>query len=202
MADDYITLEELFNTTELTGTNFANHDARGAIASASQAIDEYCGRFFFTGGTADVRYYTPAESRHLSVDDIVACTTFKTDLDGDGTFETTWTVNRDFTLEPLNAAADGKPYEEIRVHPASGFRFSCWPRSAQVTGQFGWPAVPAPVKQATTIMATRLMKRAREAPFGVVGLGIDNTAVRVARVDPDVAFLLDPFVRGCGVMVA
>ena len=71
-----------------------------------------------------------------------------------------------------------------------------------MTGVFGWSEVPAPVKQATTIMATRLLRRAREAPFGVVGLGLDNAPVRIAKIDPDVAFLLNPFVKGGGVLAA
>jgi hypothetical protein len=51
------------------------------------------------------------------------------------------------------------------------------------------------------IMSVRLMKRAREAPFGVASVGFDGAAVRIARVDPDVAFLLDNWVRGYGVLV-
>jgi hypothetical protein len=76
------------------------------------------------------------------------------------------------------------------------------PSSVAVTGQFGWPAVPAQVIEATTILATRLLRRAREAPFGVVGLGIDGAAVRISRFDPDVGFLLDPLVKGSGVLAA
>jgi hypothetical protein len=173
------------------------------LSAASRGIEEACGRRFWVDSDAtNVRYYTPSEPRYLPVDDLVTCGTFQTDEDGDGTFETTWTVNTDYVLEPLNAAADGKPYEEIRVHPAGSLRFPCWPRSVAVTGKFGWPAVPAQVHEATTIVATKLLKRAREAPFGVVGLGIDNVAVRIARTDPDVTWLLEPLERGHGVMVA
>jgi hypothetical protein len=57
--------------------------------------------------------------------------------------------------------------------------------------------VPAQVKEATSILAARLIRRMREAPFGVVVVGgIDvGAAARIARVDPDVRFLLEPFTR-------
>jgi hypothetical protein len=54
--------------------------------------------------------------------------------------------------------------------------------------------VPAPIVDATTMLANRLLKRKREAPLGVVALGID-TAARVARTDPDVLGLIEPYIR-------
>ncbi len=69
-------------------------------------------------------------------------------------------------------------------------------RSIKVTGQFGWPAVPAPISEATTLLASRLFKRAREAPLGVFGLGVDGTTVRISRTDPDVAAMIAPYNRG------
>ena len=204
MANEYLSLTELKATSELYGFSFADEDARQAISAASRGIDEYCGRRFYSDADASsIRYYTPVEPQYLEIDDLVTCGTVATDSDGDGVFETTWTVNTNYILEPLNAAADGKPYERLRVAPYGGY---FWPyrgrRSVAVTGMFGWSSVPPTVKEATTIMATRLLKRAREAPFGVVGLGLDNVAVRISQVDPDVAFLLDPFVRGQGILIS
>jgi hypothetical protein len=97
-------------------------------------------------------------------------------------------------LEPLNAAEDGKPYTML-THLAGG-----WPatlRSVSVAGLWGWPAVPAPIKQATGILASRLLLRHREAPFGVVFSGAEvGVATRIARSDPDVMFLIDQYVEG------
>lgn len=199
--NEYVTLEELKASSELTGFSFADYDARKALEAASRGIDEYCGRRFWADtDTTSVRYYTPLDSGCAAIDDLVTVGTVEIDYDGDGTHETTWT-SADYTLAPLNAAADAKPYEEIRARSwTTGF--PCFTGSVKVTGQFGWSAVPAQVHEATTIIATKLLKRAREAPFGVVGLGIDNVAVRIARTDPDIQFLLDPLVRGQGVMVA
>jgi hypothetical protein len=200
---DYITVTEFKATAELIGFSFADNDIAPAISAASRGIDEYCGRRFYPDAdTTAVRYYSPTRPRTLNIDDLIALGTVQADIDADGTFETTWILNRDYLLEPLNAAADAKPYEWIRVHPASNQRFPVWPRSIKVTGQFGWTAVPPTVKEATTIMATRLLRRARDAPFGVVGLGIDQTAIRIGRTDPDVGFLLDNFVKGQGILIA
>jgi hypothetical protein len=52
------------------------------------------------------------------------------------------------------------------------------------------------VQEATGLLATKLLRRVREAPFGIVALGIDPAAaMRIAKVDPDVAFLLGPYTR-------
>jgi hypothetical protein len=40
------------------------------------------------------------------------------------------------------------------------------------------------------------MRRAREAPFGVLALGIEGGEIaRIARTDPDVMMLISPFIR-------
>lgn len=201
---DYITAEELKYTTEMTGFNFADGDIPRAISATSKAIEEYCGVASFST-IADTRYFTPTAPYYLNVDDLVSVSTFAVDNDGDGAFEISWSYPRDYVLEPLNAPAWGKPYDTVRVQWTGSKRFPYWPthRSVQVIGTFGWPAVPDPVRQAALIMTSRLLRRAREAPFGVVGLGIDNVGVRINRtVDSDICFLLDPFISGGGIMVA
>ncbi len=195
---EYITLEELKYSTEMTGFSFADLNAQIAISATSRAIEEYTGVLTF-GTIADTRYFTPMEYQYLAIDDLISCSTFATDNDGDGVFETSWTLNRDYVLAPFNALAWGKPFQEAQVHPRGTRRFVPWPRSVSVVGTFGWPSIPDPVKHATLIMASRLLRRAREAPFGVVGLGLDNAAVRISRpIDSDICFLLDPFVRDAG----
>ena len=116
---------------------------------------------------------------------------------GDGVYEESWMNGVDFVFEPLNAAADGRPWELVRCHPRGSYRFPTdYPRAVKVTGRFGWPAVPPAIVEATTILASKLLRRAREAPFGIVSFGVDGGAARIARTDPDVAFLVRPFIRG------
>jgi hypothetical protein len=121
------------------------------------------------------------------------------DVDGDGTFEETLTVNTDYVAHPLNAATDGWPWDRLELHPLSSATFyPQYPRSIQVTGKFGWATVPYPIVQATTILTHKLLRRAREAPFGILAFGEGDSA-RIARTDPDVAMLIAPYMRTWGV---
>lgn len=192
LLNAYVELEEFKSTAELTNTSFADQDIQNALLAASRGIDTaFHRRYWLDTDDTSVRYYSPNGGCTVEIDDIVDVTSIVSDRDGDGTFEETWVENTDFVLEPLNAAEDGKPWETIRIHPNGSYSFSSYPRSLKVTGQFGWPAVPAEVKQATTMIATRLLKLAREAPFGVVALGFEGEAVRVARFGADFEFLRD-----------
>lgn len=193
----YVELEQLKSTSETTGFTFADQDGLLALAAASRACDKMTGRRFYLDVDAtQVRYYTANGTRRLIIDDLVTLTTLKVDRTGDGVYEETWTVGTDFVLEPLNAAADTRPYENILIRKNRGLYWPCEvEKGVEVTGKFGWLTVPSDIKTATTLIAARLVKRMREAPFGVVALGVDGTAVRIARTDPDVAMLLEDFDR-------
>lgn len=192
---NYVELEELKATLELSGYSFADSDLKAAVAAASRGIDQACGRrFYLDTGTANVRTYTPASTTVLHIDDLTVLTSLKTDDSGDGTFENTWALNTDYTREPLNAASDSWPWTTLRKHPSGSYSFPTnYPRSVELTGQFGWPAVPPAVTEATSILAAKLLRRAREAPFGIVAFGGEGGVMRIARMDPDVAFLIDPY---------
>ncbi len=198
---DYVTLEEIKNSQELVGVSFADYDAMKALGAASRAVENITGRPTF-GTSVGTRYYTPTRERWVSIDDLLTVSSVATDQDGDGAFETAWTQNSHYVLEPLNNAAIGWPYDELRVHPHGGLYLPCWPRSLAVAGTFGWPSVPEDVYAATMIIATQTVKRMREAPFGVVGFGIDNIAVRIAKTDAQICMFLDPYVKGQGVLAA
>ncbi len=198
---DYISMAELKNALELSNLTYADNEIRMAIPAASRGIDEYCGRTFSSGGTADVRYFTPYDPRMVEVDDLISATTVESDYNADGVYETTWATT-DYVLEPVNAPSLSKPYETLRVYPLGNQRLTLYPNSVKITGQFGWDTPPAGVKQATMIMAERLVQRSRSAPFGVVVSGFDQAAFRIPSVDPDIRFLLEPYIRGGGIMVA
>jgi hypothetical protein len=195
-AQNYVSLEAFKHTLTLASETFADADITVALAAASRAVDKAAGRRFYADASAsNVRYYTPADSWLLAIDDVVTITSLKTDDAGDGTFENTWTVNVDYVAEPLNAASDSEPWTHLSVHPSGSYTFPSYPRSVELTGKFGWPSVPAEIRQATTIAAHRLLRRAREVPFGVAGIGLDGSAVRIVSQDPDVAALVAPYSR-------
>lgn len=191
----YVTREEMKHTLELTGLTFADLDIDQAIAAASIGIDKYVDRSFGTSGGTEVRYFTPVRGGWIQIDDLVTCATFESDSDGDGVYETTWTEGTDFRLAPFNAAAKGEPYERVTVMRTATKRFYSYPGSVKITGTWGWPEIPAPVKQATQIIAERLMRRARDAPFGVVAVGIDAGGMQIPKLDPDMRFLLEEYMR-------
>lgn len=198
MANEYVTAAAFKATLSLTGETYADADINVALEAASRGLDELCGRrFWVDADAAQVRYYQPINRDIVRVDDIVTLTTLQTDPGGDGTYESTWTLNTDHVLEPANAVADSRPYELIVRHPTGNYYFPVGiPRGVKVTGKFGWAAVPPAIVQATTILASQLLRRSREAPFGIVSFGVDGAAARIARTDPNILFLTNGLTRG------
>lgn len=194
---DYATPEYLKATLQLDGTTYANLDVENAISAASRAIDQWCGRRFYADTIAGDRYYTPTSSGLVLIDDLYDFDALLTDQDGDGTFEQSWTENTGFVLEPLNAAADGWPYTQIRLHPSSTVSFpASFPRSVKLTGKFGWSEVPDPVQRACGLLASKILKRSREDPLGAAeAMALGGAVVRMTEADPMVSRLLAPFIR-------
>lgn len=192
---DYITSSELSASLSLTGYTFATADISACITAASRVVDMYTGRNFTTAGSTLTRYYTPESPNILMIDDATSIVSVAIDRNEDGTFEETWATT-DYVAEPLNAAADSKPYETLRVRGTGRYT---WPRgiekSVSVSATFGWDAVPTEVKVATTVLASQLLKRSREAPFGIVSFTGSDVAMRIARTDPQVNMLLTDLQR-------
>lgn len=193
----YVDATTLKATLELAGSTFVDTDVASAVSAASSWIDQACGRTFGKDATTDVaRKFIPINAGYVLIDDLCTFTSL-TDESGN-----TWTKDVDFYLEPINAAADGWPYTAIRtiarpfLYPLSSMSagWQSFDSRITVTGQWGWSSVPAPIVEATTILAGRLLSRAR-SPLGVIGMGIDGVGVRVPRVDPDVQALIAPYQR-------
>lgn len=174
-----------------------------AIESASRLIDGYCGRSFFGGGTA-TRLFVASDDFVVQIDDMAgtAGLVIATDLEADGSFNTTWDLT-DYQLEPLNQIADGLtswPYTRIRAIGDYLWPISGGEALVRVTSnQWGWPSIPDPIEQACVIQSLRIFKRL-DSPLGVLGFG-DMGVVRVGRsLDPDVAQMIDPYrrLRGIG----
>lgn len=195
MANEYADAEDLKETLSLAEESFADADVALALTAASRGIDNVTGRRFWKDATAKTRYYSATAWDRVWIDDLAELTTLSVDINDDGTFTQTWTLNTDFFLEPLNAVEDGWPWTSIKVRGRSGMYLPVCERSVRVVGKFGWLAVPDTIEQAAKIIASKLIKRAREAPFGVVGTSMDGVAVRIATSDAEVAGLVGPYVR-------
>lgn len=192
---DYCTLADVKNALNLQGQTYADEDITRAITAASRAIDAICNRRFYPDADAlQVRRYRPVNSGYCLVDDICEFTSLVAQ-------ESTWVLDQDFYLEPVNADADGRPWTGIRTI-ARPFLFTladmptgwaAFDGRVQVTAKFGWLAPPAEIIQATVLYASRLLVRTRQAPLGIVSAGMDSPAVRLSRTDPDVAALIGPY---------
>lgn len=196
IENGYATLEDVKAAARITD-NIDDGLLEIAIESASRDIDAYTERVFYNAGTA-TRVYIPQDIYLLETDDLISVDSIKTDTTGEGGFNETW-LTTDYQLEPLNGVAGGitTPYTRIRA-----IESKLWPiyeprdinagqASVQITGEFGFSAIPIAIKQATILASLRAYKR-YESPTGVLGFS-DVGVVRIGRLDPDVQRLTDPW---------
>ncbi|RLA30263.1 MAG: hypothetical protein DRR03_10910 [Gammaproteobacteria bacterium] len=174
-----------------------------SIEAASRQIDDHVGRGrkFWVDGSVVARKYFPCSARTLYVDDVSTVTGLivKVDTSDDGTFDTTLTINTDFTVHPANAAAEVpvRPFENIRLIDGAlaGFVSSSSGRpSVEVTAKYGWPAVPEAVERACVFQAKNIFK-APDTMYGSFQLAQEGSALKVPSMDPLARALLEGFIR-------
>lgn len=164
-----------------------------SINSASRLIDQYCNRNFYSGVAGEVRYYKADDGYTCWIDDAQTITEVVTASTDPTIFDTTWATS-DYQVNPVNRLANGGYYPITAITAIDNYLFPTWGDMAlvRVTGTFGWPSVPEPVKFAAIIQASRLFKRL-ESPLGVAGVS-DIGIMRVgSNIDGDVAQLINPF---------
>ena len=197
---DYISVPQL---RDYIGSDTSNFEAVAASVCrvVSRAVESMCGRNFAAAGTVAAARSIPTEWRRdlyeHGVYDIATTTdlVIKTDTDGDGTFETTWTAT-DYQLEPLNgivSGRDGYPYDRIRA--VGDYSFPWLPHgqaALQVTARWGWVATPDEVEHAALVGAAELFK-GKDAIDGYVGL--DGWGPVRIRENPKVRALLGPYMK-------
>ena len=189
----YATLSEFKAAVGITDST--DDTALQSVLDATDTlIDLYCDRKTGFGTASETRFYTAEDYEYVLTDDLVSVTTLQTDDDANGTYETTWTSGTDYVLAPRNAALDGFPYTEIDTSVT-------WPRNfpkdvylgVRVVGVFGFPSVPAAVKQAEIIQAGAVWN-SRTAPFGVIGSADLGGILRMSRaLHPEAALILEPY---------
>lgn len=197
VVNGYATLAAL--KAELgVGDSVDDTQLESALAAASRQIDGYCSRRFWQDATVVSRYFHPTSARLARLDDDVSTATglvVATDDDGDGTWETTWTRDVDYVLEPLNAEHETpvRPWRVVRaIYTRSTFPILVDGRPGlKVTAKWGWPAVPDDVSRACLVQATQLHK-AVDAPFGMVQSDLGVTTMR-SRLHPQAEALLSPY---------
>lgn len=197
ITNGYATLSEVKAAARITDTV---DDAllEMAIESSSRLIDSVCERRFFTSGT-ETHYYVPTNAYVVDIDDVPGTAiTLETSSAADGVYDVTWVLSRDAQLEPLNRNSSGLTFPVTRIRAVGEYLFpmdSIGTTTVKVTAPIGFnsgtASIPMAIRQATIISALRVYKRL-DSPLGIAGFG-DLGAVRVSRVDPDIAAMVAPF---------
>lgn len=195
----YCSAEELKSRLGLTRSDDDSEIAL-AVAAASRAVDGYCERYFYRA--TDTRTYVPRDLYSVRIDDLVSVTTLATDPSGTtaqgGTFPITWPAGS-YQLLPYNPGKTGEPWPYTSIRAVGGLTFP-WVTPLilmrmdriQVTGVFGWPAVPQAVRTATLIAAAELF-RMKDTPMG--GGEPGEFTVATVGANPRIGELLGPYVR-------
>lgn len=193
-APDYLLLEAARKWIRIK--NPANVDDDDeieiAISAASRAIDKACNRQFGKTTGAEERFYTAwfDDERWrwiVDVDDFQSAVGLVVTIGGVAT--------TDYTKEPVNAAAEGKPWEWLSIDPRTA---AVVPTGADhevgvTANPWGWTAFPVQVPLAARIQMARFLKR-REAAFGIAG-SPEMQMRLLSKLDPDVELMLGDLVR-------
>lgn len=190
IVNGYCSLAEVKSALMITD-NADDAKLERAIEGASRRIDGYCGRFFYQR-SATVKLFARYVDTLFIQDDLVSVTTLKTDDAGDQSFSTTWTAGTDYALEPYDTNLTGLPYYRLTAVGGKTFPIFTYPAipGVQITGVWGFSAVPHDIREACVLLAIRGFAR-YNAALGVVGFA--DMAIQVRAVDPDVRDFLDPY---------
>lgn len=123
------------------------------LTAISRYLEKKLGRFFNKDAAPVARVFTsPAPSRILLIDDLAAApSSVIVDLDMSGALTDTPLTSTQYELSPVNAllGPEPEPYTAICI-PSWSTAVAFMPgQRVQVTGTWGWPDVPEPIKRAT-----------------------------------------------------
>lgn len=162
------------------------------VDAVSRAIDRCCNRQFGLVAAPVERFYTARVDYErgrwvVDIDDLMSSVGLVVEVDG--------TAVTTYRLEPVNAAADGRPWESLSFDPESVALPTGADVEVGVTAPWGWSAVPGAVELAARLQGSRFNAR-RDSPYGVAGSPSDGSEMRLlSRLDPDVAVSLKDYRR-------
>jgi hypothetical protein len=159
------------------------------ITVATRVVERICGRRFAQDATTSVRHYRPPSTDTLTVDDI-STTVGLVVVD----YSTTLTIDVDYGLFPTDGlfpTGEPGPYYELSKFAGVPWFQVRRGASVAVTARWGWPAVPAVVKEATILLVADLVT-SKDNRFGTVGF--ETGAMRV-RANAFVFDMLADYVR-------
>lgn len=178
LTHGYVSLADL---KEAVGDDEPLDDTRyeASIGAASRMIDGWLdpagSRHFWKTTSPVARVFFPL-NRYLLLPGFIANTTglvVKTDDNGDGTFETTWTVGTDYQAQRLDVAEG--PCSRLVAVGAKGFPVNGRRQSVEVTtAEWGCDGIPDLARQSAQILAIALYK-SKSFTGGSIGFNqVDN----------------------------
>jgi hypothetical protein len=180
MPNNYITVRELaeYITDPIDASD--NYYA-SVVDAASRYVEAFCGRTFGPDAVS-ARVFLPTTATLVYTDDFLAPpVSVAADTNGDGTYDSTYATTS-YRVLPLNTTE----CSAISLMPGNVFS-----ASVQVTATWGTADVPAPVKQATLLVARDLVA-SKDTKYGI--LDLDQLGIRV-RDNSTVRMLLAPHKR-------
>ena len=211
----YLSLEEFKATARLQGVSADDRDIQQAIEVASRGLeDEYNGPWTL-GSPGEIRYYTADTLRTVLFGDVINVTEVALDQAGYWDYDTdyllgspggTYTTilsSSDYFLDPDDRiqhglaanGGNGEPFRLLRLKRGASVIYLPQGKDAiRVTGTFGWETVPAGLKWAVQLVAVRLLRRTRDAPFGILAFGQETALARAREIvgDPEVQIAMGP----------
>jgi hypothetical protein len=172
------------------------------LTAISRYLEGRLGRFFNVDTVAVARTYAlPNTTSVLTIDDLAAAPTSIKIASATGSFASaTAFASTDYELLPLNALLQPEPWPYTAINlPSWSTQGGSFARDArvQVTGRFGWPAVPAAIRSATIQLCGILRMESPRATMRIDELGDQTVASRDAQRIIDK--LLDQYRRGAAV---
>lgn len=171
-----------------------------AILAAEEQLNGHCQRdgasSNFNIAASATKVFRPQDECTVWIDDLANVTSLVVKVgDNNGSYPTTLTIGTDFQVWPYNATSR-QPVWPFTKLEAVNYSFPTWysQPAIQVTGNFGWAAVPDAVNKACILLAIDQYKL-NNAPFGVVGNNDFGTVRAGAGINRQAAALLAPFVR-------
>lgn len=180
----YPTIDDLAAYLRLSGDISDDTEAlyQASLDSAVASIELRANQEFALTDSQARSFEVMADGRTIAVDNIGSATIAVT-IDG-----------LPVTVDPypLNSVSKGLPFRWLQLtgHHYGLANHPFHHRVAVVTTQYGWPTMPPGAYQAVLIQAARLTTR----PESIAGLtiwgGDNGGAMRLSRLDPDVAALV------------
>lgn len=153
------------------------------IEGASRYLDRQTGSRFYADTNDQTRYYTAQDEACVYIDNLSAAPT-SVSCDFSALRSYTALAATDYDLLPDNALLDGYPYNKIALIESVATRlFPMQRRGIQVIGKFGYPSVPADVKEAClSITQNTYAMRSGQSSGGSITVTAAGVVIRPQEV--------------------